>query len=96
MAKPNRAHAREERLEARVTRDQKALFQKAANLQGRTVTDFVVHSAQEAAVRLIQERTVMTLTERDQAVFIGALLAPTVPTGRLAKAAESYKRLAAK
>lgn len=33
---------RDERLEARVSRDQKALFQRAAELQGRTLTDFVV------------------------------------------------------
>src|SRR6266567_1908547 len=36
---------RAERLEARISRDQKALFQRAAALQGRTLTDFVVASA---------------------------------------------------
>lgn len=36
--------AQDERLEARVSRDQKALFQRAAELQGCTLTDFVIAS----------------------------------------------------
>ena len=87
--------SRQERLEARVTREQKRLFQRAAELEGRTMTDFIVSSAQEAAVRTIRERTAMTLSERDREVFVAALLTPTVPTGRLAKAAKRYKRLLA-
>ena len=86
---------RRERLEARITREQKKLFQKAADLQGCTVTDFIVSSAQDAAMRTIQERTIMTLSERDREVFVAALLAPAVPKGRLAKAAERYKRVTA-
>jgi uncharacterized protein (DUF1778 family) len=92
MAKAMAASARQERLEARISREQKKLFQKAAELQGRTVTEFVVSSAQEAAMRAIEERTVMRLSERDREVFVSALLSPTVPTGRLAKAARRYKR----
>jgi uncharacterized protein (DUF1778 family) len=95
MAKAMAASARQERLEARISREQKKLFQKAAELQGRTVTEFVVSSAQEAAMRAIEERTVMRLSERDREVFVSALLSPTVPTGRLAKAARRYKRLTA-
>ncbi|MGH6959741.1 MAG: DUF1778 domain-containing protein, partial [Dongiaceae bacterium] len=45
------SRTRAERLEARISRDQKTLFQRAAELQGRTLTDFVVSSAQDAAVR---------------------------------------------
>jgi len=36
---------RNERLEARVSRKTKDLFQKAASIQGRTLTEFVVNSA---------------------------------------------------
>jgi uncharacterized protein (DUF1778 family) len=45
---------RRERLEARVSRDQKALFQRAAVLRGRTLTDFVIASVHGAAVRVIE------------------------------------------
>jgi uncharacterized protein (DUF1778 family) len=44
---------RDERLEARVSRDQKALFQRA-ELQGRTLTGFVIASVHGAAVRVIE------------------------------------------
>jgi hypothetical protein len=50
------AKTRDERLEARISRDQKALFQRAAELQGRTLTDFVIAGVHEAAVRVIEER----------------------------------------
>jgi uncharacterized protein (DUF1778 family) len=38
------AKARDERLEARISREQKALFQRAAGLHGRTLSDFVIAS----------------------------------------------------
>lgn len=37
------------RLEARITPEVHALLKRAAELQGRTLTDFVVSAAQEAA-----------------------------------------------
>jgi uncharacterized protein (DUF1778 family) len=40
-----------ERLEARLTADQTDLFKRAASLRGVTLTDFVVSSVHEAAVR---------------------------------------------
>jgi len=88
----NRSAARA-RIEARVDRQQKKAIEKAAALEGRTVTDFVVTSAQAEAVRVIEAHTRMILSERDQAVFVSALLSPTVPTGRLARAAARYKQL---
>ncbi len=45
--KPNRGRVRGERLETRVTADQKSLIEHAAALQGRTVTDFVLTSVQK-------------------------------------------------
>ncbi len=37
------------RLEARITPETKALLQKAADLEGRTLTDFVISSVQAEA-----------------------------------------------
>ena len=81
------------RIEARLDRQQKKAIEKAAALEGRTVTDFVVSSAQAEATRVIEAHTRMVLTERDQTAFVSALLSATVPTGRLAKAAARYKKL---
>ncbi|MCC6848014.1 MAG: DUF1778 domain-containing protein [Deltaproteobacteria bacterium] len=85
---------RQERLEARITKQQKALFQRAAELQGRSLSDFVVSSAQEAAMRAIQERTVMSLTARDQQALVSALLNPPAPSARLRKAAARHRSFA--
>ena len=80
------------RLEARIAPEQKKLIERAAALEGRSVTDFVIHSANAAAVRVIQERTSITLSDRDQETFVSALLEPVVPRGRLATAAARYRK----
>ena len=85
-------HPKDERLEARVSREQKELFQHAADIQGRTLTDFIISSLQEAAVRSIQEHEVMTLSTRAREVFIEALLNPPEPSERLQAAAQRYKQ----
>lgn len=82
-----------ERLEARVTADTKALCQEAAAIQGRTLTDFVVHSAVEAARRTVQENEFLQLTYRDRVSFVETLLsASPAPNQKLREAAERHKR----
>jgi uncharacterized protein (DUF1778 family) len=85
----SRAH----RLEARVTREQKSLFQRAADLQGRTLTDFVVASLQEVAAHTIRDREALALSLRDRDRFIKALLKPPAPNARLVEAAKRHRQL---
>ena len=80
------------RLEARMTTDQKALLQHAAALSGRTLSEFVVASAQEAAARVIQEHETIRLSRSEQVAFVTALLKPRAPNARLRKAAEKYRQ----
>lgn len=84
---------RSERLEARITQSQKALLKQAADLQGRTLSDFIVQAASEAALRVVQEHQVITLTAREQAVFVEALLNPPEPGPRLRSAARRYRKI---
>ena len=81
------------RLEARLTDRQKALFQHAADLTGRSLTEFVVSSAQEVAARTVREHEVLTLSGLDRQVFVDALLKPVSPNKRLRQAAKRYKRV---
>lgn len=84
---PNVEHIkREGRLEVRVSNDIKVLCQRAAKLQGRTLTDFVVHTVVEAAKRTIHESEFMELTLRDRTAFVEALLNPPTPNTKLRKA----------
>lgn len=83
--------ARGARLEARVSSAQKALFQRAADLSTRTLSEFVVASAQEAANRIIQENEAIQLTRAEQMAFVSALLDPPEPKARLRQAAKKYR-----
>ena len=83
--------AKRARFETRITADQKALFQRAAALTGRSVTEFVIGSAHEVASRTVREHEVMTLSTRDREVFVAALLDPPAPGTRLRRAARRYK-----
>jgi len=83
---------RDQRLEARVTPDQKALIERAACVQGRTVTDFVVSALQKAAKQAIADHTVWKLTQEQQKVFIGALTKPPAPNQKLQDAYKRYRK----
>ncbi len=81
-----------ERLEARVSYEQKNLFQHAADLMGRTLTDFIVSTLQEIALRVVQEHETLKLTAQDRQVFVQALLKPATPNKNLLKATQRYKK----
>jgi uncharacterized protein (DUF1778 family) len=84
--------SRSARLEARVSVEQKATLQHAASLSGRTLSEFVVASAQEAARRVIQEHAMVRLSRSEQVAFVSALLDPPEPNARLRQAAAAYRR----
>lgn len=74
------------RLEARISTDLHGMLKRAAELQGRTMTDFVVAAVQEAAQRAIEQAEVMRLSRADQERFAQALLAPPETTPALKQA----------
>ena len=80
------------RLEARISVEQKTVLQQAAALSGRTLSEFVVASAQEAASRVIQEHETIRLSRAEQIAFVSALLNPPPPNARLRKAAAAYRK----
>lgn len=84
------SRARGARLEARLSGEQKALFERAAMLQGRSLTDFVVSSAHEAAIRTIERMEMIRLSAEESRVFAEALIEPRRPTRRLRSAARRY------
>ena len=79
------------RFGARLNADQKLLIQRAADLEGRSITDFVIHSAETAAQRTIQERALLILSARDGNV-VDAILSPSEPGPILRAAARHYKQ----
>lgn len=88
----NKPHVNYERLEARISQEKKYLLKHAADLIGRTLTDFVIAAAYEAATRVIRENQQIRLTLEDQATFINALQHAPKPVSALQKAAKKYKK----
>ncbi|MDE2290137.1 MAG: DUF1778 domain-containing protein [Burkholderiales bacterium] len=74
------------RLEARISTDLHAMLKRAAELQGRTMTDFVVSAVQDAAQRAIEQAEVIRLSLADQECFALALLSPPQPAPALERA----------
>ncbi len=83
---------RSERLEARLTAEQKKSIEEAASIRGISVSDFVISSAHEAATRLIREKQVLTLSEEDRQTFFALLLNPPKPNKRALAAAKRVRR----
>jgi uncharacterized protein (DUF1778 family) len=88
----NKQRCQNESLEARITKEQKELFQRAADIQGRTLTDFVISSVLNAAKQVRQENEIMVLSRQDKEIFVEALLNPPLPSEKLQSAAQLYKQ----
>lgn len=81
-----------DRLEARVSPRLKSLLQHAADLQGKSLTDFVVRSAEETAKEVVREHVIITLSAQDSRAFAQALLHPPKPNRKLRLAYARYKK----
>jgi len=84
---------RRERLETRVTAEEKALLQRAADLEDRSLTEFVRSSAHTAALDTIRRHEVMSLSAEDSAAFVEALMHPPAPGEQLRAAARAHREL---
>ncbi|MCB9235119.1 MAG: DUF1778 domain-containing protein [Bacteroidia bacterium] len=81
------------RFDARVSQEQKDLFEFAAQLGGfRNLTDFVIYTVQEKANDIIKDHETILASQRDKEIFFNALLNPPAANQALKTAAEKYKR----
>lgn len=89
--RPTYTSEKAERLEARLSLRQKKLIQHAADLAGRSLTDFILTASQDAAHKVIREHEVVTLTARESVNFVNALMNPPEPNAHLKKAAKRHR-----
>ncbi len=82
-----------ERLAARVPAAVKEQIQRAAELTGRSLSDFVIASAQAAAEETIRRYEVVQLTAHDSRLLAEALLNPPEPNAHLRAALDDYRQL---
>ena len=81
------------RLEARISTDLHAMLKRAAEIQGRTMTDFVVSAVQLAAQEAIETAEVIRLSLADQECFAQVLLSPPRPKPALKRAFARRRKL---
>lgn len=81
------------RLEARITPELQKMLKRAAEIQGRTLTDFVVAAVRDAAQRAIEQTEVIRLSLEDQQRFADVLLSPPEPTPALKRAIKRHDKL---
>lgn len=81
------------RLEARISINLHSMLKRAAELQGRTMTDFVVAAVQDAAQRAIEQAEVIRMSQKDQECFAQALLSPPQPVPALERAFAHRRKL---
>ena len=72
----------------------KELLQQAAGLSGRSLSDFIISSAREAAERELMEHRVITLTAEDSRIFAEAILNPAPANDKLRGAMHRHRRTA--
>lgn len=85
------------RFDTRLPKEQKELFEYAANLGGfRTLSEFVIFSAQQQASNIIEKYNTILASRKDQEIFFNAILNPQKPNDRLKKAAVRFNKAVAK
>jgi uncharacterized protein (DUF1778 family) len=72
--------------EARLPASVFATLKRAAELQGRSLTDFVVSAAHDAPQRAIEQQAILRLSAEDQQRFAEALIQPPAPNAALNEA----------
>jgi uncharacterized protein (DUF1778 family) len=81
------------RLEARLPVAVHAMLKRAAEIQGRTLTDFVVAASSEAARQTIEATEIIRLSVEDQRLFAESIINPPEPNDALRRAFEKHREL---
>jgi uncharacterized protein (DUF1778 family) len=91
MATPE--SSRTSRVEARIAPEALALVRRAAEIQGRSVSDFLVAAALKDAQRTIEDAQIIRLSLEDQQRFAQLLLDPPPLAPAMERALDARKSL---
>jgi uncharacterized protein (DUF1778 family) len=90
---PTTDSTRTARVEAQIALEALAVVRRAAEIQGRSLSDFRVAAALKEAHRTIEEAQFIRLSVQDQHRFAQALLNPPMLAPAMKRALQSHKRL---
>ena len=85
--------ARSARIEARIAPDALATVKRAAQIQGRSLSDFVVEAARDAAERTIEKTQIIRLSLADQERIVDLLTSPPKASAGLDGAVEAHRAI---
>jgi uncharacterized protein (DUF1778 family) len=89
MPVSHRESTRREALNIRIKPEVRDLIDRAAELAGKTRTDFVLDAARHAAEDTLLERTVLSVSSKAYRHFLARLDAPPRPNKRLLKSMQA-------
>lgn len=92
---PTQESIRTARVEARIAPESLAVVRRAAELQGRSISDFVVAAALKDAHKTIEDAQIIRLSVDDQHRFAEMLLNPPPLAPAMQRALEARKHLLA-
>lgn len=82
-----------DRIDVRISKEQKELFKYASELRGfKSLTEFVVFCINSEANKIINDNNTMLSSLEDKRIFVNALLNPPVPNDKLKRAQSTYKK----
>ena len=84
--------ARTARLDTRITPELQLQLKRAAEIEGRSISDFVAAAAQMAAQKTIEQATIVRLALQDQEAFAAALIDPPAANDRLRSAFAKHRQ----
>jgi len=80
------------RFDTKLTKVQKELFELATKIGGyRTLTDFMLSTAEEKAKTIVQQHEAILASENDKKIFFDAIMNPPQASQRLKDAAKRYQ-----
>ena len=85
--------ARHARIEARTTPEVLAILKRAAEIEGRSLTDFIVAAASAAARQTIEQTEIIRLSGESARMFAQLLLDPPPIAPAMERAFEHHRRL---
>lgn len=84
---------RQARLEARIAPEVHEILKRAAEIEGRSLTDFVVAAASAAARLTIAQTEVLHLSQESARAFASLLVDPPAPAPAMERARAHHERL---
>jgi len=81
------------RFDTRLPKEQKDFFEYAASLGGfRTLTEFVISSAQKQAKKIVEDHNKILASKRDCEIFFNAMMNPDKPNEKLKNAMAKHEK----